>query len=264
MQAKNILITRPSEQALSLAQELHKLGYKPHIAPTLEIETLLAPEKTAELAALVDYDLAIFVSQNAVNATAELLKYFALPMPSNLSIAAVGPTTAEACQEQAWQVDLLPEQEYNSEGLLALERLQRVDSQKVAIFCAAGGRQLLQTTLQQRGANVKQFYVYKRVCPSESTSTIMGLLQAEQIDLILSHSAESLRNLIRILEPIYMDTAYTDKVQQIPLMVISPRMADLAKKIGFLGRILLADNATDTAVIAKINAIYREGQNERK
>lgn len=56
-----------------------------------------------------------------------------------------------------------PVESQDSEGLLALPELQSVSGQRVAVFTAPGGRGLIPQVLRERGAEVSEVFVYRRV-----------------------------------------------------------------------------------------------------
>src|SRR4030095_14571801 len=62
-----VLVTRPARQAGGFAQKLAALGAPPCIFPAIAILPPENPEALARVhAALADYDIAVFVSANAV------------------------------------------------------------------------------------------------------------------------------------------------------------------------------------------------------
>ena len=60
-------------------------------------------------------------------------------LPQGLKIAAIGEGSGHALKAAALPLDLYPQGEWNSEGLLALPEFENVNAQKIAIFCGKGG-----------------------------------------------------------------------------------------------------------------------------
>jgi uroporphyrinogen-III synthase len=119
------------------------------------------------------------------------------------------------------------------------------------IVRGAGGRDLLADNLRERGARGDYLEVYKRVMPVADNSGLIGeYLRHKALAAILIYSGDALRNLLQMLakEDIKKNLLNT------PLLVISQRVQELAKKIGFKN-IIIADQASDAAMI---NALMKE------
>lgn len=248
LSGKTIVITRPAHQAKPLADLITDLGGKPLIFPTLEILGMTHdPSLLAAANAIDQYQFAIFVSANAVHYSLKVIKSLALP-----TVIAIGPGTAQALQEYGVRVACLPES-HHSEGLLALPLLQNIDDKKIAIFCGEKTRPLLKTVLSQRGALVDEIVCYRRRCPNVDIAPVLSLWQATGIDLIISTSSESLENLWQLFAKLAADW-----LRHIPLLVISPRMAEQAKQLGFES-VTIAEGASDQAIS---NALQTERRNQ--
>ena len=136
MTARRILVTRPVGQAGHLCGLLETAGHEAIALPTIEI---LNPADSYRLEALTDtledYDLAVFVSVNAVRMGIEFILN-QREWPGNTRIATVGASSAEALLPYGLSVDLVPEHQFNSEALLALDEMQDMSGQCVVISAA--------------------------------------------------------------------------------------------------------------------------------
>jgi Uroporphyrinogen-III synthase len=186
--------------------------------------------------------MAYFISANAVN--------FALKANSgkiartkSVRFAAVGQSTALAMRMAGLPVDLLPEDGYNSEALLAMPELQQVEAQRILIVRGEGGREQLATTLRSRGAEVSYQEVYKRVIPDADNSLVVSLLERHRLDVITSTSVEALQNLSLML-----GEKNKELLSLIPLVVVSDRIRRQAFEMGF-NRVTVTDRPTDTAIL---------------
>lgn len=158
LQGVGVLVTRPEHQAMPLCRMLGAEGADCLRLAAIEIKPVAGRHLLGEqLAALDSYDLIVFVSANAVRFGAALLA-----QKRDLPLAAVGPATLRALNQAGYRVSVLPENGYDSEGLLAHPRLQHLAGRRVLIVKGAGGRDLLATTLQGRGASVDFACVYER------------------------------------------------------------------------------------------------------
>lgn len=247
MTARRILVTRPAGQAKHLCGLLEAAGHEAISLPTIEI---LNPADGYRIEALTDtleeYDLAIFVSVNAVRMGAEFILN-RRDWPENTRIATVGASSAEALLPYGLSVDLMPGHQYNSEALLALDELQDMSGQCVVIFRGNGGREVLRDTLLARGADVDYVEVYRRACPAVDVRRMQILLQPGTLDCITITSNETLQNLYTMA-----GSAGQPLLVKIPLVVIGPRQAMLARELGFVQEPVIVANASDEAIVAAI------------
>lgn len=193
----------------SHAERHHRIGHTPGTAiatsaradrsgrgrtvllPVLEI---LDPQDSSAARDIVDrlneFDIAIFISANAVNKAMELITP-RRGWPASLSVAAVGARTAEELQRHGQQVNIMPRQPFNSEALLSLHEMRNVASKRVIIFRGEGGRELLGDTLRERGAHIEYAEVYRRGKPAGNFSDVMDA----GIDVIVVTSNESAQSM---------------------------------------------------------------------
>ena len=168
-------------------------------------------------------------------------------IPDRLDIAAIGQASGRALARHGIDRCLQPENDFSSEGLLALPRLREVAGQRIAIVCGEGGRELLVETLNARGARVDRAEVYRRERPT--TANIEGLLarwKHGEIGTVTVTSGENLRNLFDML-----GVAGQDYLCDTPLIVTSARIRRIATEYG-CRRLLLARDAGDDAIVAAL------------
>lgn len=240
-------MTRPAAQAQGLCARIAALGGEPVELPAIEIRP---PADTAPLTALVarldEYDLAVFISVNAVQYGLEFI-LARRSWPQQLQIAAVGLASNAALERYGLYASLVPEHEFSSEGLLALAALADMHGRRVVILRGNGGRETLYETLTARGAAVDYVEVYRRARPEADPAQIATLLAPGQLDAITVTSNETLQNLYDMAGP-----AGQPLLREIPLVVASPRQAALAARLGFRQGAVIAGHASDEALIAGI------------
>ncbi len=247
-----VLVTRPAHQASGLCRRIAQLGGHATPFPVLEIT---APQDLRPLDACIaqldDFDLAIFISANAVErALPRLLEQ--RDWPAGLNIAVIGRRSAEALETFGLHADLCPTSRFNSEALLELEALQDVSGWRVVIFRGNGGREFLADTLRQRGAQVEYVEAYRRSRPQADSAALVQAWREGRIDVVQVNSVESLENLFAML-----DDAGRALLRQTPLLVVSERMLPVAERLGFVMPPILAANATDDAVLDALIAWRR-------
>lgn len=242
-----VLVTRPKHQAENLSRLIEEQGGIAVRFPTLDIVPRDDDAIKSDLANLDRFQWVVFISVNAVN--------FALKANSgkigyteSVRFAAVGKSTAQAMKMAGLPVDLMPENGYNSEALLAMPQLQQVEGQNFLIVRGEGGREQLATTLRSRGAAVNYLEVYKRIIPRIDSSPVMELLAQHRLDVITVTSAEALQNLSLMLGE---KNNNNKLLSLIPLVVVSDRIRCIAADMGF-NRITVTDSPNDTAILETV------------
>ena len=233
-----VLVTRPEPQASRLCQSIQERGGVAYNCPMIDITPL---QPALPLAEWRRYDWLIFVSANAVR--------FALdvgmrPM-ADVRIAAIGPATAKVLEKAGFPVTCQAPAPYTSESLLTVPALREVAGQKLLIVKGQGGRELLQETLRDRGAEVSVAEVYRRTCPRQQAVERLHQVLSENITVVTATSGEILANLIKAAN------GMTGRLLQLPIVVVSERLADLARIKGFT-HIIIAASASDMAILKAI------------
>jgi len=192
---RRVLVTRPREQAQALERLVRDAGGEPVCVPAIEILPLADAAPFHALAArLAEFDLAIFISRNAVRHAFDLLR--GRHWPAGLRIAAVGPGSRAELEQRGFANVVAPSARSDSEALLALPELAEVGGHRVVIFRGEGGRELLGEELAARGARVEHAACYRRAVPDGAR---MRSAWALGMDAVTVSSAEGLANLIAML-----------------------------------------------------------------
>lgn len=254
---KVILITRPSHQAAGICELIASAGGQTICFPLLEIAD---PEDLSPVNALLRrltaFDLAIYISPNAVRKTVQLLDRQHSKLPAQLRLAAIGPQTRATLLEFGYRVDVLPQPPFNSEAFLALPENQELMNRRIVIFRGAGGRELLGETLSARGAFVEYAEVYRRMTPDLKSFTIENYPLLERIDYLTLTSTTAVQTLYELVV-----TSRQIRLLRTCLIVGGCRMAEQARALGFTD-IELAVNPTDSAMFqAILNRLRRERGN---
>ena len=219
-----ILITRPARQAAGLARRIDALGGIPIVFPAIVI---LPPADAQALArahaALSGYDIAVFVSANAVE--------YGAPdpgrWPAGLRAFAPGPGTAEALADVGIGDVRVPATTFDSDGLLALPELAQLAGKRVLILRGDGGREQLGDALGARGAQVDYVACYRREKPSSGAAGLAEAFAQRRIDAVTITSSEGLDNLWALL-----DEATRGLWRRGPTFVPHPRIAEHARALG--------------------------------
>jgi uroporphyrinogen-III synthase len=201
LSGRGIVITRPREHALALAEHIRAAGGDPILFPTIEI---LPPEDQGAvsniIAHLERFQLAIFVSPTAA-LRGHALVSTSRSWPEGLRVAAVGAGTAEALAERGFRDVISPEGEADSEALAALAELQELRGRPVVIFRGQGGRAWLRSELEARGARVEYAECYRRARPEADARALLARWQTGAVEAVSITSAEGLANLFAMIGP---------------------------------------------------------------
>ncbi|MBU6485514.1 MAG: uroporphyrinogen-III synthase [Betaproteobacteria bacterium] len=219
-----VIVTRPQRQAAVFAAKIAALGGSPVIWPAIVI---LPPVDTALLAQahaqIASYDIAVFVSANAV-------EYGAPPAnawPSRVLAFAPGSGTAEALTGVGITGARVPTVSHDSEGLLQMPELADLSGKRVVVFRGEGGREFLGNALRARGAVVDHIPCYRRVAPQSGTQGLVEAIREDRAHALTLTSAEGLDNLLAALSP----EGYCC-VAELPVFAGHPRIAERARERG--------------------------------
>jgi uroporphyrinogen-III synthase len=228
LSGRAILVTRPREHAVRLAEAVRDAGGEPVLFPVIEIAPPRDREALARvIAKLGQFDLAIFISESAVDKGCEAV-LAVRPWPKRPRVAAVGRTTARALERLGFAGVLAPQGQGDSESLAALPELHALRGRSVVIFRGEGGREWLRDELELRGASVEYAECYRRAPPaSPDPGPLLARWQRGGIDAVSVTSGEGLANLFGLLGP-----TGKNYLRATPVFVPHPRIAGLARELG--------------------------------
>lgn len=215
---RRILVTRPRRQAESLCRSLEAAGAEVIRLPLVEIEAQ-APDASVTGR---HYDWLVFTSPNAVLHGLSVLRAHS----GKSRFAAVGAATAQALRDAGAAGVLSPEQDYSSEGLLALAAFRQCSGQRILLVKGQGGRTLLGQTLQQRGATVSEALVYRRRPAAPPASRIETAIR--RCDSVIATSGEILQSLFDLTP-----APLRPRLLAMQLVVPSERVVQMALLQGF-------------------------------
>jgi uroporphyrinogen-III synthase len=224
---RRIVVTRPAGQNEGLATLIRDAGGEPIAFPVLEILDL---EDTRALVAAADrldqYDLAVFISPNAVDKAMNVIRARG-EWPPRLRAATIGRASEKALARHGVADVIAPRGRFDSEALLALPALAGVRGWRVAVFRGDGGRELLGDTLRARGATVDYVECYRRVRPNADVEPLLKRWARGEIDAVTVSSSEGLRNLYDMLGK--LGQAW---LKRTPLVAPHSRIAESARALG--------------------------------
>ncbi|MEJ2630253.1 MAG: uroporphyrinogen-III synthase [Acidihalobacter sp.] len=253
------VITRPEHQAEALCERITAAGGRAIRFPVLEI---LDPTDSQALVEIIDrleqFDLAVFISPNAVNKAMNLI-LARRSWPSGLEVAAIGAKSAKELERYGLAVDLRPGRRFDSEALLAEPALANMHGKRVVIFRGDGGREMLGDTLARRGAEVAYGNAYRRGRPKTDTGTLFYHWSRGEIDVVLVTSTDGLRNLFDMVGKLGQMW-----LRKTPLIVGSERIAEAARELGHTLDPFISEDPSDEAMFEALQnwANHRKSAHE--
>jgi uroporphyrinogen-III synthase len=210
LDGRRILITRARHQAAALAEALELQGAAVLAVPAISIQPPASWQPLDDaLQRLGQYDWLVLTSVNGVQSLVTRLRTLAsqrlegarllFPPERGLRVAAMGPATARALEEQGVPVEVIPEQ-YVAESLAASLR-DRVFGQRVLLVRAKVARDILPAELERAGARVDVVEAYETVVPPESSAALRRIFSPEMQapDAVTFTSSSTVTNFFRLL-----------------------------------------------------------------
>ncbi len=226
-----IAITRPTAQAKKLTQLIINANGIVIPFPLIEISPLTDyTQFQSVIINIAEYDWAIFISSNAVqNGMPRILKQ---GIPKHLKFAAIGPVTAKKLNDFNIDKVLIPKDCFDSESLLSLPEMQKMQDKKVMIVRGTGGRDVLANTLSSRGATVTFAECYQRINPQTNCDVLEQAYAEQQLHAIVVTSSEAMRHLLNL-------AGHAEWLKQVTLYVNHARVAEQPLQMGLKVKIAI-------------------------
>ncbi len=235
LSGRGIVVTRPAHQAARLAELIRAAGGSPILFPVIEIVAVDDPQPLLALIDRLDeFDIAIFISPNAVNMALNQIKA-RRELPPRLKLAAIGQSGVRELEHFGLTAQIAPVARFDSEALLELPAMQDVAGKRIVIFRGDGGRELLGDTLVARGAAIEYAECYRSGRPQIDAAPLLDARSRGELHAITITSSEGLHNLFELAgrhgQPWLGKT---------PLFVPHPRIEQTARELGVATVVLTA------------------------
>jgi uroporphyrinogen-III synthase len=250
LDGRGIVVTRPEQQAAGLASLIGSAGGRALCFPVMAIQPLRSPELDAFFGRLDAFDLAVFISRNAVEQGLARVRESRHAWPKGLRTAAIGAGTRRALEAEGYVDVIAPEGAADSEALLAEPALGNVAGKRIAIFRGDGGRETLAEGLRSRGAAVVYAECYRRSVPPTDMRPLMDEWARGAVHAVTVSSGEGLANLAAML-----GDAGRGLLAAMPLFVPHIRVAGQARASGAAD--VVVSGAADEEVLAALVAYFR-------
>jgi|TARA_B110000090_G_C13336877_1_gene429512 uroporphyrinogen-III synthase len=255
----NVLITRPKEKGMQLAQQLKTIGINSLCQSFFDYQSYTSQQKIKDTLTKSPPDIIIFVSVAAVifaNQSLSIKQWLKKSSSQPTQFFAVGHATKKALNNCSIEHVICPKVQ-NSEGLLELLDLNEVQQKNILIVRGDGGREYLKNTLSKRGAKVNYLESYQRLWLTFNHA-IVKQWHANQINVIVITSNALLQRIVDLIAT-FINTLAPD--EQLVLthwqknclwVVASARIAESAKALGLIN-VINAQGANDKAIIKALS-----------
>lgn len=185
---RNILVTRPRDQAGSLAELFSFHGAKVLLQPVIEIRpTQNWPDVDAAIKRISEFGWLTFVSVNGVKYFLDRCSELNVHLENRskfpaLKFAAIGLNTARELERRGLTVNLVPEK-FDSFGV-AESLIDQVKTETVLLVRADRGSEQLSSRLQQAGVSHQEIAVYRSSDVTTVDPEIMSRMKQHDIDWV--------------------------------------------------------------------------------
>jgi uroporphyrinogen-III synthase len=234
LSGRQILITRSAEQSRVFAERIQKSGGVPVFFPTIKIGPLENYSNFDNALLYSTFDWIIFTSTNTVDFFFKRASKLNVKIESS-KIAAVGNKTAKRLEKYSTKVDLLPK-EFTSKALAQMFKKEKILDKKILIPASSLAKNELRISLEEMGAIVETFVVYKVLYESPSSvEQVKNKLLNGDISCITFFSPSSIKGFTQLMGKNIVDTLNNKGVA---VAVIGPTTKAAATKNGFSVNIL--------------------------
>jgi len=199
---KEILVTRPQDQATGFVRTLSELGADCLLFPTINI---IPPASWKELDKTIKnlsrYDWILFTSVNGVKYFFKRLHFVKKDTRDlqGIKIGAIGAGTAAALMDMGINPDLIPDK-YWAEGVVEGLKGSLLNGKRVLLPRPVIARDYIPKKLTEMGAIVDVAEAYQTVKPEYSQDQLSTLFKDSAIDMITFTSPSTVDNFLALLK----------------------------------------------------------------
>lgn len=255
-----ILTTRASKQSGGLAVPLRDLGAEVIEIPTIEIHPPDSFEPLdAALKSINNYEWLVLTSVNAVDAIFARLKKLGLRPAAlqHLKIAAIGPATQRAIEEQGLRVAVTPDK-YVAEAVVEALR-GKTEGKRVLLARAKVARDVLPSELTAAGVLLDVVEAYETRVPASAEAKLQKLFSNKvyRPDIVTFTSSSTATNFLSLLS-----NQHQQSVKDVCLASIGPVTSDTLRSAGFPPAIEAREYTMQGLVLAIVEHAHKVATQE--
>lgn len=240
------LIARPQGKAQQTTAAFEQASLKAQALPLLKIEITRSSALYSQLAS-VKPSCIIITSTYAANWLLDAVAINTIDM-SCVTIICVGKATAQAVATLGILPKVLIAEPENSEGLLEMPFLKTPNNINIALIKGEAGRDLISRTLRQRGANIIELNVYKRVANIPAIRALT--FEPSQIRCIITTSIEITQLILANMNREWLTSCIW--------IVASQRIKEYVANNG-IQHIVVSHGASNEALVASAKQLVNTG-----
>jgi uroporphyrinogen III methyltransferase/synthase len=222
---RRVVLTRPKHQCDDARRLLVDLGAEVLLQPAIEIgEPGDWGPLDAALERIGEFDWVVFSSVNGVQSFFARLRRHGRDARAlgRARLAAIGPGTAEALEEEKLRADLVPEN-FRAEALAEAVIRAAAPKSRVLLVRASRGREVLAEMLTAAGHAVTQAEAYSSTDVAMADPEIAAMLATGRIDWLTVTSSAIAKSLVNL---------FGDDLRKTRLASISPITSETLRWLG--------------------------------
>ncbi|HXA42800.1 MAG TPA: uroporphyrinogen-III synthase [Candidatus Solibacter sp.] len=235
---KRVLVTRRTDQAGDLSEQLRRLGADVIEVPLIQIDPPrdVGAARRA-ISGLAAYDDVVFTSVNAVAAVKALAIEAGIELAgASPRVIAIGPATAEAVRGAGLVCEELPER-FTSKGVLEQLKKQPLAGRRLLLPRSGVGRQDLPAALRDEGALVDDVAVYTTNPSPDGASRLREALPG--LDVVTFASGSAVTAFVAALPEGWQ------RPEGLVVAVIGPATASASAAAGLEPDVIAAEHAAE-------------------
>ena len=235
-----LTLTKPSSDGI--AECLRKRNFDVLVQPVTRIEELPRQQISSEIS-LAEKN--VFLSQHAAQIVLSICEESGIPLTGRFF--AIGKATAAVIESKNPELPVEVPKRQNSTGLLSLSQLvpkssggQLKQDDTVTTFCGEDGKDQVARALERH-------CIFQETCVYRRRNAEFGEVNISEIDAIICGS-------LHALKAIHEKHEAQLKAKDLPMVVVSARIADLACKLGYR-RIICSRGVNTESIVACVTAL---------
>jgi len=256
LSGKRVAVTRPSDQAGSLASALEEMGAEVVMAPAIMVEPAHDPRIGQVAPSLESYDLVVFTSANGVSYFFAALEELGVP-PTRLGgtkAAAVGRATARALARGGVEPHVVPGK-FTAEGLVKELHRKGWDPRGWRVLWPRGdkARPVIREALLAAGAHLDELVVYRTVANPRLREDLLRAWAEAPFDMVTLASPSAAESLREALE----GERALPSPGAIEVACLGPVTAGRARELGFQVEVVAEEHSVPGLVSALVEYYSR-------
>jgi len=253
LKGKQILITRPADQARDFIKALKTQGAEPISFPTIRI---IPPRGWSKVDKAIEnlstYDTLVFTSVNGVKFFFQRLKEKGknIRFFKTLKVVAIGPKTAAAIKRRHFRVDIIPKK-FQAESVVEALEKEGITGKRFLLPRAEKAREVLPQEIKKREGHIDVLTVYRTGKGEGNIQEVKELFRKKLIHVITFTSSSTVKNFVELLA----EKNISKMIKGAVVASIGPITAHTAASLG-IGTDIMPKKYTIPGLVKAISAYF--------